>query len=177
MAVKLGLVNANIGPPLSGTGTIMNAQLAEQLGLASIWVADHVAVPRRIQSRYPYDPSGQAPVALTDNDYPDPLIWLAYSAAVTSRIRLATGVIVAALRNPLMIAKQTATLDRLSGRRLVLGVGIGWLAEEFTTLGVAFDGRGHLLESHIQAMRELWAQDVATVHNNDVDFDEVISLP
>ena len=73
--------------------------------------------------------------------------------------------------------KQIATLDRLSGGRLILGVGVGWLAEDFATLGVAFDGRGRLLESHLQAMREPWARGVSRVDNGHIDFDEVVSLP
>jgi alkanesulfonate monooxygenase SsuD/methylene tetrahydromethanopterin reductase-like flavin-dependent oxidoreductase (luciferase family) len=114
VAVKIGLVNANIGSPLSGARTIAGVQLAEQLGLESVWVADHIAVPRRIDSSYPYDPSGRAPVSLTNKDYPNPLLWLAYGAGVTSRISLATGVMVVALQNPLVIAKQVATLGVMS---------------------------------------------------------------
>ena len=131
--MKLGLVNANIGSPLSGTATTTIVQTAEHLGLESVWVADHIVVPRRIDSIYPYHPSGRAPISLVDSDFPDPLVWLAYSAAVTSRIRLATGVIVAALRNTTIVGKQIATLDRLSGGRLILGVGVRWLAEELAS--------------------------------------------
>jgi probable F420-dependent oxidoreductase len=142
-----------------------------------VWAVEHIVVPESFQSRYPYDESGRAPFAGTNLDMPDPLLWLAYAAAVTTRINLATGVTVLPLRNPLVAAKQIATLDALSAGRVILGVGVGWLAEEFEALGVPFGGRGRRHDDYLDAMRQLWSQDVATVHNDHADFDRVISQP
>jgi probable F420-dependent oxidoreductase len=176
-AVKFGLFSANIGSSCSGQSATATAVLAEELGLESVWAVEHIVVPESFASRYPYAESGRAPFAGTPIDMPDPLLWLAYAAAVTTRIKLATGVTVLPLRNPLVAAKQIATLDALSDGRVILGVGVGWLAEEFEAVGVPFAGRGRRHDDYLEAMRALWSQDVATVHNGHADFDRVISAP
>jgi probable F420-dependent oxidoreductase len=175
--VKFGLFSANIGPRCSGQSAASTAVLAEELGLESVWAVEHIVVPESFHSRYPYAESGRAPFAGTDFDMPDPFLWLAYAAAVTTRLNLATGVTVLPLRNPLVAAKQIATLDALSAGRVILGVGVGWLAEEFEALGVPFAGRGRRHDDYLDALRQLWSQDVATAHNGHVDFDRVLSSP
>ncbi|MDP9244076.1 MAG: LLM class flavin-dependent oxidoreductase, partial [Chloroflexota bacterium] len=107
------------------------AVLAEELGFESLWTVEHVVVPSGYESEYPYDESGKMAGGLEVFDLADPLIWLAYVAAVTERIKLATGVLILPQRNPLITAKAVATLDVLSGGRVMLGVGVGWLEEEF----------------------------------------------
>ena len=128
---------------------------AEKAGFESIWTVDHVVVPSGYRSRYPYDPSGRLPSG-EDAPFPDPLIWLAYVAGTTSTIRLATGILILPQRNPLVLAKELATLDYLSSGRVTLGVGIGWLKEEFEALGIPFERRGERTEESIAAMRALW---------------------
>ena len=141
-------------------------------GFESIWTVDHVVVPAGYRSTYPYDPSGRLPSG-EDAPFPDPLIWLAYVARETSTIRLATGILILPERNPVVLAKELATLDYLSSGRVTLGVGIGWMKEEFEALGVPFEGRGARMEESIAAMRALWTQERASLRGLDVSFRDV----
>jgi probable F420-dependent oxidoreductase len=145
------------------------AVAAEQAGFESMLCIEHVAIPTEYESVYPYGPDGRFPggpsVVL-----PDPLIWRSYVAAVTSRIRLMTGVLILPQRNPLVLAKEVATLDYLSEGRVSLGIGIGWLREEFEAIGVPFEGRGTRAEEHVAAMRALWAADDAGYQGRYVRF-------
>jgi probable F420-dependent oxidoreductase len=102
--------------------------------------------------------------------FPDPLIWLAYVAAGTSTLRLGTGILIVPQRNPLVLAKELATLDILSGGRMILGAGLGWLEEEFDALGIPFTGRGQRTEEAIGAMRALWSQEQASFDGSTVGF-------
>jgi probable F420-dependent oxidoreductase len=174
--VKLGLYAANTGPHTTGAQAAATARLAEDIGMESLWVAEHIAIPVGYRDVYPYNPSGKLPDGEA-KDWPDPFIWLTYAAAVTNRIKLATGVTVLPLRNPLIAAKQIATLDALSGGRVILGVGVGWLSEEFAALGVPFRNRGRRHDDYLDAMRALWSPGTASVRNDHVDFGEVISRP
>ena len=108
-----------------------------------------------------------------DADWLDPTLALTYAAAVTSRIGLATGVLLLPEHNPVVTAKPAATLDVLSGRRFTLGVGIGWSAEEFAALGIPFAGRGRRTDEYVAAMRTLWRDDVARFSGEFVDFNAV----
>jgi probable F420-dependent oxidoreductase len=173
--VKLGLFSANTTPHASGSQAAATARLAEDIGLESLWVAEHIVIPAGYSTAY-HDPSGKLPDG-EDIDWPDPSIWLTYAAAVTERIKLATGVTVLPLRNPVVTAKQIATLDALSGGRVILGVGVGWLGEEFEALGVPFNDRGRRHDDYLQAMKALWTQEKAAISNSFVDFRDVISRP
>jgi len=167
--------NTGLGSTAAGATTL--AQGAEAAGFESMWTVEHVVVPSGYQSAYPYDPSGKMAGGAEEFDLPDPLVWLAYAAAVTTKIKLATGILVLPQRNPLIVAKEVATIDHLSGGRMVLGVGVGWLAEEFAALGVPFSGRGDRLDEYIEALRRLWTQDKASMHGEHVRFDNCISRP
>jgi probable F420-dependent oxidoreductase len=135
--------------------------VAESAGYESLWAVQHVVVPLGPRSRYPYSDSGDLPGG-EFVPVPDPLIWLAFAAGVTTRIRLATGVLILPQQHPLVVAKQAATLDRLSGGRVLLGVGAGWLREEFDALGATFEARGRRLDEAIGVMRNAWGNRVAT---------------
>jgi probable F420-dependent oxidoreductase len=174
--MKFGVFAVNQDSGEERDGAIKSALLAEELGFESLWATDHVVVPTRYDSVYPYSESGSMGNDVGDA-FPDPLVWLAFAAAATHRIRLATGVLVLPQRNPVVLAKQAATLDRLSGGRLTLGVGTGWLAEEFAAVGVEFARRGRRHDDYLTAMRELWTAQPATVHTEHVDFSAVISRP
>src|SRR4029079_5817200 len=113
---------------------------AERVGLESLWTVEHVVIPVGYASTYPYDPSGKIP-APDQVPIPDPLVWLSYAAAVTKTIKLATGILILPQRHPIYVAKEVATLDILSHGRVILGIGVGWLKEEFDALGVPFDER------------------------------------
>ena len=135
--MKFGLMFANAGPFALPDNLEHLARTAEEVGIESIWTVEHVVVPVGYKSRYPYSESGRMP-GPENSPIPDPLLSLAYAAAVTKKIRLGTGILILPQRHPVYVAKQAATLDLLSGGRAMLGVGIGWLAEEFETLGVPF---------------------------------------
>lgn len=151
-------------------------QHAEAAGFESVYVVEHVAVPAGHAQRYPYSASGQMPLA-DDCEIPDPLELLAFLAGRTERIRLATGVLVAPHHHPLILAKRLATVDVLSGGRMLLGVGVGWMREELEATGVAFETRGRRLDEIIDAMRAVWSGPEPTYHGEFFDFDKAISRP
>ncbi len=174
--MKFGIAFANIGPFVEPEAACRLARAAEQAGFDSVWTVDHVVVPAGYRSTYPYDPSGRLPSG-EDAPFPDPLVWLAFVARETRRIRLGTGILILPQRNPLVLAKQLATLDVLSGGRVTLGVGVGWLEEESRALGVPFEGRGRRLEEFVAAMRTLWTQDRATFEGDHVSFADSVLRP
>jgi probable F420-dependent oxidoreductase len=148
------------------------AEAAETSGFGTLWAGEHVVLVDSPESRYPYSADGRLAVP-ADADWLDPMLALTYAAAATSRIGLATGVLLLPEHNPVLVAKQAATLDVLSGGRLTLGIGIGWSAEEFAALGVPFDHRGQRAAEYVATIRALWSQDVASFHGDFVDFDSV----
>jgi len=152
------------------------AQLAEKAGFDSVLAVDHVVFPDNYDSTYPYAATGRLPWGRA-GAFPDPLIWIAYAAAVTTRLRFITGVIILPLRNPLLLAKQVATLDSMSGGRFELGIGVGWLKEEFQAMGVPFERRGKRADEYIAAMRALWAGDGASFAGEFVNFEKVSCNP
>jgi probable F420-dependent oxidoreductase len=136
-------------------------QQAEQAGFDSLWVAEHVVLFDEYRSRYPYAADGRIPAG-GENGILEPFAALAFLAAVTHRIRLGTGICLVPQRNPVYTAKCVADVDWLSGGRLDFGVGVGWLAEEFAALGVAFERRGERCRSYLAVMRALWTQAVSS---------------
>lgn len=134
---------------------------AEELGFASLWLADHVALPKEPKSKYPYSNSGLVPWAPQER-WLDPLITLGFLAAQTERILLGTSVLVLPMRNTLVVAKQSAVVDVLSGGRLMLGVGAGWLKEEFELLQADFRNRGASLVEAITVMKKCWRDEYIT---------------
>jgi len=176
--VKFGLRYASLGRYASGPAAVELAQAAEAAGFESLWTVEHVVVPARYESRYPYSPTGKMGSGLEDFPLPDPLIWLAYVASATRTIKLGTAILILPQRNPVVTAKSVATLDHLAGGgRVLLGVGVGWLAEEFATLGVPFEDRGARTDEYVAAMRALWSQERASFRGRFVSFDEVFCRP
>lgn len=139
------------------------ALAAEAAGFESIMATEHVIIPTHYESKYPYSESGRMGSTIT-SQRPDPLAWLTYIGALTNKLRLVTGVLVLPQRNPVVLAKHVATIDNLTGGRLELGIGVGWLREEFEALGIPFARRGARTNEYIEAMRTLW-------DNDDVSFD------
>lgn len=174
--MKFALIFANTGPFSDGRTAAAMAKAAEESGFESLWTVEHVVVPSGYESQYPYDPSGKMPGG-EDFAIPDPLIWLSYVAAATETIRLGTGILILPQRNPVVLAKEVATLDHLSGGRVELGIGVGWLEEEFGAIGEPFHERGKRTDDYVAAMRALWTQDKATYHSEFTNFDDCISLP
>ena len=156
--MKIGLIPVNVGAQ-SGENMIGLAKLAEQVGFESIWTFEHVIIPVDYASKYPYSADGKMGVD-PDANFVDPLIALTAIAAQTTTIRLGTGVNILSQANPLYVAKQAASLDFVSGGRFELGVGIGWLREEFEACGTPFERRGARFDDYVQAMRKVWTGDV-----------------
>jgi probable F420-dependent oxidoreductase len=175
--MKFGIMFANTGHGSSPEGATAVAEAAEAGGFEAIWTVEHVVVPSGYESKYPYDPSGKMAGGAEEFDLPDPLVWLAYVAARTTSIKLGTGILILPQRNPVITAKAVATLDHLSGGRVVLGVGAGWLAEEFAALNVPFDDRGKRLDEYIAVMRSLWTGDKASFDGDYFHFADCISRP
>jgi probable F420-dependent oxidoreductase len=160
---------ANTGMAVQPEGASALARIAEEAGFESLWTVEHVVVPTGYESQYPYSRSGRMPGG-EDSPIPDPLIWLAWVAAVTSHIRLATGILILPQRSPVILAKAVATLDVLSRGRVILGVGVGWLEEEFDAIGVPFRERGARTDEYIEALRTLWRDDEPTFEGRFVQF-------
>ena len=153
--VRIGALVPNSGTlPLELGVPVMAARL-EEAGFASLWVSDHIVMPETIESRYPFAPDGKATWPST-TPYLDALVALALMAAVTKRVTLGTAVLVLPLRHPVVFAKQAASIDVASGGRLQLGVGAGWLEEEFAALEVPFEGRGGRLREWMEIARDCW---------------------
>ena len=174
--MKFGLVFANTGPFIKPEGLTLLAQTAEEVGVESLWTVEHVVVPMGYQSTYPYSQDGKMPGS-EEAPIPDPLLWLTYAAAVTKTINLATGIIILPQRHPFYLAKEAATLDVLSGGRFMLGVGVGWLEEEFKALEVPFKPRGAITDESIGALRDLWSKGVSEHKGEHYTWPSVESNP
>lgn len=167
--MKFGIGFANILQFTGREGLVELAQGAEAAGFESLWTVEHVVYPDGYESEYPYDRSGKMVMA-ADTPLPDPLVWLTWVAAVTERIHLATGILILPQRNPVILAKELATLDALAGGRVELGIGVGWLREEFDALGIPFERRGARTDEYVAAMRALWDADHAEHDGEMVRF-------
>ena len=153
--LRIGAKLPNSGPLPQALGIPAMARALEAAGFDSLWVADHVVLPRSIDSHYPFAADGRATWP-SDSPYVEALIALALAASVTERATLGTAVLVLPLRSPVLFAKQAASIDTASGGRLRLGVGAGWLKEEFDALNVPFADRGARIEEWIEIARDCW---------------------
>jgi probable F420-dependent oxidoreductase len=176
-AMKFGLRYCNTGRWVDPVQAVALARAGEAAGFESIWTVEHTVVPGGYGSAYPYADSGKMAGGNDAIPLPDPLIWMAYVAAATSRINLATGIMILPQHNPVVVAKQVATLDHMSGGRVLLGIGVGWLKEEFEALGVPFEDRGRRTDEYMQAMRELWSADKPTYSGKYVNFRDAYCRP
>ncbi len=174
--MKFGIVGTNVGPWATASGARALATSAEAHGFESLWTFEHVVAPIGYESTYPYSGTGKAP-RLMEANMPDPLIWLSFAAAVTSTIKLGTGILILPQRNPVVLAKEVASLDVLSEGRVRLGVGVGWLREEFEAIGVPFEKRGARTDDAIAAMRALWGGEDASHDGEFFSFQHVNMLP
>lgn len=175
--MKFGLRYCNTGPYIDGPAATELVQAGEAAGFESAWTVEHTVVPANYGSTYPYHESGRMAGGIDDAAWPDPLTWMAWAAAVTTTMKFSTGVLIVPQHNPVVTAKQLATMDRMSGGRMMLGVGVGWLEEEFDAIGVPFADRGRRTDEYIAAMRELWTADSPTFHGEFVNFDDAYCRP
>lgn len=164
----IGLFAINSHACADPQGAERIATLAEQLGYDSLWAGEHVVLPSPRVEPSPMDP---------DEPILDPLVALAHLAACTERILLGTGIIILPQRNPLVLAKQVASLDVLTGGRLILGLGVGYLEPELRALDVPLAGRGARAVEYLEAMRSLWQDDAPAYHGRHVEFEGVDAHP
>jgi probable F420-dependent oxidoreductase len=170
--MQFGLRYASAGAFGRPEVAVPMAQLAERIGFESIWTVEHTVVPASYRSRYPYSPDGKMAGGVDSIAMPDPLIWMAFVASATHRLKLGTGVVILPQHSPVAMAKRVATVDHLSGGRVLLGIGVGWLAEEFAALGAAdsFETRGRRTDEYVAVMRALWADSPARFSGEFVEF-------
>lgn len=170
--MELGLILPNSGELGTPEAIARISERAEACGLAALWTADHLAPPLHSSEKYPYAPGREIRL---DPDHPfvEPLIALAYSAARTQKIALGVSVYLSALRHPIVCAKLLASLDHLAPGRVRLGVGAGWIREEYEQFGIAWAERGAVLDEHIQALRALWNEPRPQFRGRFYRFDEI----
>ncbi|MBT7335186.1 MAG: TIGR03619 family F420-dependent LLM class oxidoreductase [Gammaproteobacteria bacterium] len=173
--MKVGIIPVNIGVQ-SAKQMVQSAKFAESLGYESVWTFEHVIVPVNYESKYPYNKSGNMGAA-PETNFVDPLIALSAIAAATSTLRLATGVNILSQVNPIYMAKQAASLDFISDGRFMLGVGIGWLREEFEALGVPFEHRGARFDDYVAGMRKIWSGEIVEHKSDFISWSGFKSYP
>ncbi len=167
-AMKFGLFGINFGPCADAQVALRVAQAAEQHGLESVWTGEHVVLP---------DPQVPPSPVPPETPFLDPAVALTHVAAGTQTIRLGTGIIILPQRNPLVLAKELASVDVASRGRLIFGLGIGYLKAEFDALGVPFSHKGARSIEYLEAMRAIWTQPQPRYRGRFVNFDGIQSLP
>ncbi len=163
--MKIGLFGINMARVDAPDTLLPLMKRVEEMGLESVWTGEHVMIPRDYASAYPFNTSGRIGVP-PETHFIDPLIALSHVAAHTTTLRLGTGINLLPQSNPLLFAKQVASLDHLSKGRVLLGLGVGWLAEEFTAMGVPFAGRGRRFDDYLRAVKKVWSG-VEVEHQSD----------
>ena len=167
--MRLGLHALGIGSGSERAVIEAVARAAEQHAFATLWSGEHVVMVDESASRYPYTDDGKIAVPAVA-DWIDPMVCLSFAAAATTTIGLATGVLLLPEHNPVIVAKQAASLDKLSGGRFTLGIGIGWSREEFDALGIPFERRGARTADYVAAMRSIWRDDIASYAGEFANF-------
>ncbi len=167
--------------PISGRATgpdtlIEAAQSAEAQGFDAIWSADRVVTPWRIETPYPYSENHEF-IVPPDRPFLDSLTCLAFLAGVTSKITLGISVLVLPYRHPLYWTRVAASIERLSKGRLTMGVGVGWMEEEFAALGVSFKDRGKMTDEQLQIIQQLWTEEHSSFHGQFYRFDDLAFYP
>ena len=177
MTMKYGFGLPTRGPLATAENIVALAERADALGFDYVYASDHIVIPRDIESRYPYSATGEF-VGASSGNYLELLTVLAFVAARTSRVRLLTSVMVLPHRSPVLTAKMLATIDYLSGGRLTVGCGVGWMREEFEAIGAPPHAeRGTVGDEYLRAFRELWTSENPTFHGKYCDFSNLIFSP
>ena len=175
--MRYGFHVPHVGPLAKPETLARVAEEAESAGFESVWVSDHIILPLETRSMYPNNPAGRLPMRATV-DILDPLPTLAYLAAVAKTARLGVSVLVIPYRQPVLQAKMLATIDVLSNGRLILGAGVGWLAEEFVLVGAPpVNRRGKATDEYLRAMKALWTQPDPVFEGEWVRFRDVKMEP
>ena len=166
--MKFGLFGINFGPCANAQTALRVAQAAEKIGLESVWTGEHVVLP---------DPQVPPSPVPPETPFLDPAVALAFVAAGTTTIRLGTGIIILPQRNPLVLAKELASVDVVSQGRLIFGLGIGYLKPEFDALGIPFAHKGARSIEYLEAMLAVWTQPKPAYHGRFVSFEGIQAFP
>ena len=153
------------------------AKICEEVGFDGAFVSDHMFYPGDYENKYPYSEDGKLDGFTAETAWPDPWVTIASMAAVTERLRFTTFIYILGLRNPISVAKSTSTLGVLTNDRFALGVGAGWMREEFETMGVEFKTRGKRLDESIEVLHKLWSGDLVEHHGTHFDFPPLSMCP
>ena len=176
--MKFGLRYCNTDKYAANTALAVElVQAGEEAGFESAWTVEHTVIPSGYESVYPYSESGKIAGGAEDLILPDPLIWMAHMAGATTSIKFGTAILILPQHSPVVCAAQVATLDYMSGGRALLGIGVGWLKEEFDAIGTPFERRGIRTDEYVAAMRALWANDCASFEGEFVQFKDTYCLP
>jgi len=162
--MEFGICIPHYGKPVDVQGILANVRHAEALGFASAWVTDHIIVPRTMDLIY------------RDNML-EPVALLSHVAALVPRVKLGTSVLILPYRHPVVLAKMLATIDHLSGGRLIVGVGGGWMTEEFAALGTPFPERGKMSDEYLRLMREMWTHETVSFGGKYTAFQDMQVSP
>ena len=177
-ALKVGLDVGIYGRLATRDHILELAQLAEASGLESIWVADHVIFPSTLASKYPYSPTGAFPIDMAKEPLLEPIATMGVLVGATQRVKIGTAVLVMPYRHPVLLARMLVTLDVLSGGRMILGAGVGWLAEEFAALDARpFAARGRVTDECIEIVKRLCQGGDVTFQGEHYQLDPVVSRP
>lgn len=166
--MKFGLFGINFGPCAVPATAAAVARAAELAGFDSVWTGEHVVLP---------DPQVPPSPVPPETPFIDSAAALAFAAAHTQRIKLGTGIIILPQRNPVVLAKELASVDVLSSGRLIFGIGIGYLAPEFAAIGAPFDHKGPRSEEFLAAMIALWSMEKPAYHGRFVSFSGINAMP
>jgi probable F420-dependent oxidoreductase len=166
--MKIGLFAINYGSCGDPASAVRVAQAAEAAGFESVWTGEHIVLPDPMLAAFPLAP--ETPML-------DTVVALTWIAAHTKRLRIASGIIVLPQRNPLLLAKELASVDVISGGRLIIGVGAGWLEPEFKALGIPMERRGERMDDALRAMRALWTMEQPEHHGSSASFSNIAAYP
>ena len=166
--MKIGLFAINYGTCGDPVSAVRVAQAAEAAGFESVWTGEHIVLPDPMLPSFPL--AAETPML-------DTIVTLTWIAAHTKRLRIASGIIILPQRNPVLLAKELASVDVVSGGRLIIGVGAGWLEPEFKALGVAMERRGERMDDALRAMRALWTMEHPEHHGSSASFSKVAAYP
>ena len=175
--MQFGLRYCNTGRYVDGAKAVELVQAAEEAGFESAWTVEHTVVPEGHASSYPYSADGRMAGGVYNFPLPDPLIWMAYVAARTSTIKLGTGILILPQHSPVITAKQVATLDVMSGGRVLLGIGVGWLKEEFDAIGASFSDRAARTDEYVAVLRTLWREERPSFDGEFIRFEGAYCRP
>ncbi len=174
--MEIGLHLPSAQPGASAEGILEVARAAERLDFGGVWMFDHLFTPVGIESKYPYSRDGAYPMSASDPFF-DPIALYGVLAGATEKVRIGTGVTIGAYRHPIVLGKMLATIENFAPGRIVLGLGRGWMREEFEGLGVGFERRGARLEEYIKALRAIWSGEPSSFSGEFYSWQEAGFLP